>query len=51
MPETSPNGIENTAEKGKIVRYEQFFLFPQRFQKTCTADMLKENSDRSGSSE
>ena len=30
--------IENTVGKGEIARYEQFLLFPQRFQKTCTAD-------------
>ena len=24
--------------KGEIARYEQFLLFPQCFQKTCTAD-------------
>ena len=30
--------VENTVEKGEIARYEQFFLFPQCFQKTCTAD-------------
>ena len=30
--------VENTVEKGEIVRYEQFLLFPQCFQKTCTAD-------------
>ena len=30
--------LENAAEKGEIARYEQFLLFPQRFQKTCTAD-------------
>ena len=30
--------IENTEGKGKIARYEQFLFFPQRFQKTCTAD-------------
>ena len=29
---------ENTAGKGEIARYEQFLLFPQCFQKTCTAD-------------
>ena len=29
--------VENTARIGKIARYEQF-LFPQCFQKTCTAD-------------
>ena len=28
--------------KGKIARYKQFFLFPQCFQKTCTADTLKQ---------
>ena len=30
--------IENTWEKGEIALYEQFLLFPQCFQKTCTAD-------------
>ena len=30
--------IENTVEKGEIARYEQFLLFPQSFQKTCTTD-------------
>ena len=30
--------LENTVEKGEIARYEQFLLFPRRFQKTCTAD-------------
>ena len=30
--------VENTAEKGEIARYEQFLLFPQYFQKTCTSD-------------
>ena len=29
--------IENTVGKGEIARYEQFLLFPQCFQKTCTA--------------
>ena len=28
--------LENAAGKGEIARYEQFFLFPQCFQKTCT---------------
>ena len=28
-------------EKGEIALYEQFLLFPQRFQKTSTADTLK----------
>ena len=30
--------VENTVGKGEIARHEQFFLFPQSFQKTCTAD-------------
>ena len=29
---------EDTVGKGEIARYEQFLLFPQCFQKTCTAD-------------
>ena len=33
-----PKRIENTVGKGEIARYEQFLLFPQCFQKTCTAD-------------
>ena len=31
-------GVENTVGKGEIARYEQFLLFKQCFQKTCTAD-------------
>ena len=31
--------VENTVEKGEIACYKQFLLFPQCFQKTCTADM------------
>ena len=30
--------VENTVGKGEIACYEQFLLFPQCFQKTCTAD-------------
>ena len=30
--------VENTVGKGEIARYEQFLLFPQCFQKTCTAE-------------
>ena len=30
--------VKNTVEKGEIACYEQFLLFPQCFQKTCTAD-------------
>ena len=33
--------VENTLGEGEIAHYEQFFLFPQCFQKTCTADMEK----------
>ena len=31
--------LENTVGKGEIAPYEQFLLFPQCFQKSCTADM------------
>ena len=31
-------GVENTVGKGEIAHYEQFLLFPQCFQKTCTTD-------------
>ena len=30
--------VENTVGKGEIARNEQFLLFLQSFQKTCTAD-------------
>ena len=30
--------VENTVGEGEIARYEQFLLFSQCFQKTCTAD-------------
>ena len=30
--------VENTAAKGEIARHKEFLLFPQCFQKTCTAD-------------
>ena len=30
--------VENNVGKGEIARYEQFLLFPQCFQKTCTGD-------------
>ena len=33
--------IENTAGKGEIAHDEQFLLFPQCFQKSCTADTYK----------
>ena len=33
------NRLENTVRKGEIAPYEQFLLFSQCFQKTCTADL------------
>ena len=30
--------VENTVGRGEIACYKQFLLFPQCFQKTCTAD-------------
>ena len=33
--------VESTVGKGEIAHYEQFLLFPQCFQKTCTADKWK----------
>ena len=36
MTLSSPN-----ADIGEIASYEQFFLFPQCFRKTCTADTQK----------
>ena len=30
--------LENTVGKSEIAHYEQFLLFPQYFQKSCTAD-------------
>ena len=33
--------VENTVGKGEIARSEQFLLFLQCFQKTCTEDMEK----------
>ena len=38
MAEGSPNGQKTLWEEEKNARYEQFLLFPQCFQKTCTAD-------------
>ena len=33
--------IENTVGKGEIARHEQFFLFPQCFQKASCTESLK----------
>ena len=38
----SPKKAKNNVGKGEIARYEQFLLFPQCFQRICTADMSKE---------
>ena len=38
MAVNSPKWVENTVGKGEIACYEQFLLFPQYFQKTCTTD-------------
>ena len=32
------NRVENTVKKAEIAYYERSLLFPQCFQKTCTAD-------------
>ena len=34
-----PERVENTLGKGEMAHFEQFLLFPQCFQKTCTEDM------------
>ena len=34
--------VENAVGKGEIARYEQFLLFQQCFQKTCTANTWKQ---------
>ena len=34
----SSKRVENAVGKGGIARYKQFLLFPQCFQKTCTAE-------------
>ena len=34
--------VENTVGKGEIVRYEQFLLFPQCFQKACFPETSKD---------
>ena len=42
MAESYPNGKKTLRGKGEIAPYEQFLLFPQCFQITCTADMEKQ---------
>ena len=36
-----PKWVENNVGKGEIARYEQFLLFPQCFEKSCTSDTEK----------
>ena len=38
MPQKFIKRIENTVGNGEIAHYEQFLLFPQRFQKICAVD-------------
>ena len=38
MQESSMKGEKTLRKKEEIARHEQFLLFPQCFQKTCTAD-------------
>ena len=33
--------VQNTVGKGELVRYEQFLLFPQCFQKACFLEASK----------
>ena len=33
--------VENSVGKGEIAPYDQFFLFPQRFQKLSVVDASK----------
>ena len=35
------DSVENIVGKGEIARYEQFLLFPPRFQKLSIVDVLK----------
>ena len=42
MPKSFPKGLKTLWGKEKFACYEQFLLFPQCFQKTCTADTLKQ---------
>ena len=46
MAESSPKRVENTVGKGETVRYEQFLLFSQCFQKTCLTVFSKDLSCR-----
>ena len=39
MAESSLNWLKHSGGKGEIAHCEQFLLFLQHFQKTCTADM------------
>ena len=41
MAESCPKGKKTHVGKGEIAHYEEFLLFPQCFQKDCTADTRK----------
>ena len=41
--------IENAVGNGEIARYQQFLLFPQCFQKTCTAHQWATQAGHHGS--
>ena len=41
LAESLSKWVENTVGKEETARYEQFLLFTQCFQKTCTADTEK----------
>ena len=38
ISDSFPKEVENTVRKGESAGYEQFLLFQQSFQKTCSAD-------------
>ena len=38
MAESSPKGQKTLGGRGEIAPYEQFLLYQQCFQETCTAD-------------
>ena len=42
MAEISPKREGNAVEKGEIAHYEQFLIFLQCYQKTCTANTYKQ---------
>ena len=45
---SSPNELKTLAEKEKLPSHKQYLLFPQCFQKICTADTLKKKKKKTG---